>query len=109
MEAEAKDRTLAAYQILRDMYASNAITLDDFGKLMVSLAYEFMVGDEPSLAIGLIHEVPEAYYKDCQPEQLVKDDEYAAMCTWMSNQLAIRGIIADESLPEVNYVKAGLA
>ena len=101
MDTESRDKIRKALKVLKTMYEADTITLGDYGKTVVGLAYECMAGDEVHLAIGLINEVPNLYYAENQSEHLREDSEYAEKCVYLQKQLKVRGVSA-ETHPGVN-------
>lgn len=93
MEKEQREDAVEQAQALCELYTRKQIGLDIFGMWSVKLAYDLMVGDELQLAVGVVSEVPDKYYEDLLPSQIVEDDEFRRISEYLAHRFKVHGFV----------------
>lgn len=92
MEFEQREKIVTQASALGLMYDKNQISVDLYGRWMLKLAYDFMVGDEAHLAAGIVADVPELYYNDYHAKDMVADEELARISIYLAKRFQMHGI-----------------
>jgi hypothetical protein len=101
MDADGKLRCETSLAALADLRARGQLPDDLWSKGVVCVACEYMEGDEPDLAAAALQSVPISYYEDgTQLRHLDEDPKYLDLCRRLVTQLAIRGFLGSEGVPE---------
>jgi hypothetical protein len=96
MDQELKDKVTQQVGALDVMYKDGQIGLDMYGRFMVKLAHDLMVGDELQMSVGVCTGIPDQYFEDIMPGQMVDDDEFAQVAEYLSNRFKIHGLVEPE-------------
>lgn len=64
----------------------------DYAKAVVCISYEYAVGDEPNVAVGLLMRLPLQYFEKVQADQMMADPRYAEICSILAQRLLAAGV-----------------
>lgn len=79
---------------LRDMYLVGTLDEAGFGNRMTTLAYEFMINDEPGTATSILTEIPVSYFKTYHLQQMKNDPNFAQTCRELSKKVVFYGFVS---------------
>ena len=97
MSPELKRQSL---ELLAEIKAGRQAGIFDeatYQKMVVCIAYEFIVGDEVEEGTQMLLMVPVSYYRDIQPKQMVEDKNYAELVKILARKLVFHGKVDNES------------
>ena len=93
MDTDSRRRVLEAHQTLKGWLANGQLTAAQYGKSACTLAYHLMAGEETESGVAILNQIPDQYFRDDQPRQIVEDAEYAGVCVKMARMLVLGGFL----------------
>lgn len=96
MDADFEKKVEESISAVTKMYRDKILPEEDYYRCMVSLAYEYAIGDKVLQAASIAQGIPRDYYQKVQHQQMLEDPNYA----YISYSLAL-------ALFQAGYVHIG--
>ncbi len=105
------EEVTAALKQMDAIRATGAMSDDVYHKVLVSLAYEYLMVNAQQEGLRLLMKVPASYYKEVQLKQMYEDLMYRDLVVLLSYKLIQLGIVegADEVVAPNMFAQQGRA
>jgi hypothetical protein len=85
--------------LLHRQHDDGLISDDDYHKCLVSLSYEYFLGDDSATGLTLLSLCDHRYFRDTQLQQVRTDPLYSKMVVFIAGCLIKKGIVSLYEVP----------